>query len=82
MAQYFFRKSFRKFKKKKAVEPVSGTVSVQKAASLLKSDSVVDVFLEFWYIFPEKLFSYSVSLRIQSEYEKMRTRITPNTDTF
>ena len=25
---------------------------------------------------------YSVSLRIQSECEKMRTRITPNTDTF
>ena len=26
--------------------------------------------------------SYSVSLRIQSECGKMRTRITPNTDTF
>ena len=25
---------------------------------------------------------YGASLRIQSEYEKMRTRITPNTDTF
>ena len=25
---------------------------------------------------------YSVSLRIQSECRKMRTRITPNTDTF
>ena len=25
---------------------------------------------------------YSVSLRIQSEWEKTRTRITPNTDTF
>ena len=25
---------------------------------------------------------YSVFLRIQSEYRKMRTRITPNTDTF
>ena len=25
---------------------------------------------------------YSVSLRIQSEYEKIRTRKTPNTDTF
>ena len=25
---------------------------------------------------------YSVSLRIQSKYGKMRTRITPNTDTF
>ena len=25
---------------------------------------------------------YGVSLRIQSEYGKMRTRITPNTDTF
>ena len=25
---------------------------------------------------------YTVSLRIQSECEKMRTRITPNTDTF
>ena len=25
---------------------------------------------------------YGVSLRVQSEYEKMRTRITPNTDTF
>ena len=25
---------------------------------------------------------YSVSLRIQLECEKMRTRITPNTDTF
>ena len=25
---------------------------------------------------------YGVSVRIQSEYGKMRTRITPNTDTF
>ena len=25
---------------------------------------------------------YGVSLRIQSEYRKVRTRITPNTDTF
>ena len=25
---------------------------------------------------------YEVSFRIQSEYEKIRTRITPNTDTF
>ena len=25
---------------------------------------------------------YGVSLRIQSEFEKIRTRITPNTDTF
>ena len=25
---------------------------------------------------------YSLSLRIQSEYRKMRTRITPNTDTL
>ena len=29
-----------------------------------------------------RIFSHSVSVRIQSEFGKMRTRITPNTDTF
>ena len=34
----------------------------------------------FWFAFPA--FAYSLPLRIQSKYEKMRTRITLNTDTF
>ena len=39
----------------------------------------------FQYSFQFRILFYSVSLRIlriQSKYGKMRTRITPNTDTF
>ena len=36
----------------------------------------------FWSAFSRLRTEYGVSLRIQSECGKMRTRITPNTDTF
>ena len=36
----------------------------------------------YFSIFGLNMERYGVSLCIQSEYEKMRTRITPNTDTF
>ena len=41
------------------------------AFSRIQTDYFSDIFLKYW-----------VSLRIQSECGKMRTRITPNTDTF
>ena len=36
----------------------------------------------FWSAFSCIKIQYGVPLRIQSECEKMRTRVTPNTDTF
>ena len=36
----------------------------------------------FWFVFSRIRTEYGVSLRIQSECRKIRTRITPNTDFF
>ena len=56
------------------------------AHSLLKTSPYSELFLLAFFphflAFGLNTERYSVSLRIQSECRKMRTRITPNTDTF
>ena len=47
--------------------------------SLLKSCSYLEL---FWAAFSRIQTEYGVSLRIQSKFGKIRSRIIPNTDTF
>ena len=61
---------------------INGEASVQISKHCVKSVRIRSYSGPYFPAFGPNTKIYGVPLRIQSEYGKIRTRITPNTDTF
>ena len=62
--------------------PFSKNAEITHSSQCVKSVRIRRYSGQHFPAFGLNMERYGVSLRIQSEYGKMRTRITPNTDTF